>query len=202
MEQLYSEIEKVKSAIEIIKNKMDEIYDSDDWRLDSEKHEKTLRILYEEQSNLFKQLDILEKKLIATMPPVKSNGIIDLRYLYLDSKNVYGIYMHNTDTCVGNINYRGQHTNDFHGDIGYVVEEEYRGNGYAYQALALLGEKLYEDGISDFWVGIYDHNIASIKTVQKYGGKLIKRNGYGPYALLFQCETKKLDMENNIGRAK
>ncbi len=68
----------------------------------------------------------------------------------------------------------GYHTNEFLGDVGFVIDPEYRGNSYAYHALCLVGELLKEKGIEDFWISAYKTNIPSVKTIEKYGGVVIK----------------------------
>lgn len=54
------------------------------------------------------------------------------------------------------------------GQVGYHVEEEYRGHGYAYQGLVLLMKKLKQMGYTSIIVTCEKHNLASLKTIQKF----------------------------------
>lgn len=117
---------------------------------------------------------------------VKYNDTIELRRDPND-KNIYGIYLRNTNDCVGRISYRKFHISGYLGDIGYQIKEEFRGNGYAYQALELLSEKLYEDNIPNFLISVLENNIASKKTIEKYGGEINIKDGN---VLVYLCETR------------
>lgn len=181
MDTIKKEIESIDKRLSFLTSQIHSIYDIEDRK----ERFKKLDEIFEEERIIIDRKYELEKELHFLLPPTKSNGIIDLRE---DSKYCYRIYISNTKIEIGHIRFRGYHTNDFSGDIGYSIFKEYRGNNYAYQALTLLSEKLYEDGISDFWVGIYSNNIPSIKTVEKYGGVLKKDNNG---ALLFECTTQK-----------
>lgn len=139
----------------------------------------------------------IQEKLVFLLPPVNTNGIIDLRRR---NENSYFVCLHGTDIIVGDIQYRGYHISPYHGDVGYAIEEKYRGNRYAYQALVLLSEILYEDGITDFWVSVYNDNIPSIKVIERYGGILVKNENKPDNVNLYMCETQKkfdLNTENN-----
>lgn len=54
------------------------------------------------------------------------------------------------------------------GHVGYHVEEEYRGHGYAYQALGLLMKIIADLNYSSINVTCEKHNLASLKTIQKF----------------------------------
>lgn len=156
-------------------------------------HNRTkLKELFEKQKELLIKKHQINQQLILSTPPIKCNANIDLRKNDDDDEH-YTIYLHNTTTDIGVITYRGYHTHDYFGDIGYAIDPDFRGHHYAYESLCLLSEKLYEEGIPDFWVGIHTLNIPSIKTVEKYGGKIIKTH---TTALLFQCETRIQNIEH------
>ena len=122
---------------------------------------------------------------------VKSDGQIDLRRI---NEKEYMIFLTNTNIAVGHIKYSGYHCSYKFGDISYYIYSEHRGNNYAYYALCLLSEKLKEDGIDDFWISTKDNNVASIKTIEKYIGKLIlSQDGI----LLFECLTRLLEDKKN-----
>lgn len=112
---------------------------------------------------------------IRAVAPARTDGVIDIigservrkHYEPLD-KEYYFIALHDGQ-IIGHISYRGLHSSNY-GDIGYEIDEEYRGNGLAYRALCLLGEILLENGINEAWIAAEGDNIASIKTIEKYGG--------------------------------
>lgn len=140
----------------------------------------------------------LSEKIYYKIPPVAHNALIDLRKSEdysignmhcNDAVGQYYIYLHNTKICVGSIDYRGYHVHEYFGDAGGFVDEEYRGNGYLYQALALLKKMLYENEIEDFWVSAQQDNISSIKTIEKLGGILLKNPADG--VALYKVLTKK-----------
>lgn len=137
-------------------------------------------------SELLDDISELEDRRFWLSSLVKFNNTIEIRKLPLD-KYKYEIYLRNTHECIGEIDYRKFHVSGYIGDIGYHIYKEFRGNGYAYQALELLGEKLYEDNIPNFVISAKNDNIASIKTIEKYGGKL-KENVDGIF--IYVCDTK------------
>ena len=77
------------------------------------------------------------------------------------------------------------------------INKEYRGNGYAYQALELLGELLYEQGVTDFWISTFEENIPSIKTIEKYGAINLE-NEENSNVKLYSCMTKRRNLEENF----
>lgn len=117
---------------------------------------------------------------------VKYNNNIELRKSFHNKYN-YSIYLRGTNEYVGKINYRTFHTSGYLGDVGYSINKEFRGNGYALQALELLSEKLYEDNIPNFYISTYESNIASKKTIEKYGGKISSIDGN---VLIYTCDTR------------
>lgn len=96
----------------------------------------------------------------------------------------YHIYNCNNE-YVGMIEYRGR-THSLSGDIGYMIDKRYQGNGYAYKALCLMGESLRDYGIEDFIISAHKDNFSSLKTIEKYGGSLVKI--YGDI-YIFKCNT-------------
>lgn len=135
---------------------------------------------------LLEKVRLLDIELRFLKPPIKSNGVIELRKWF--NKDSYSICLCGERCEVGVINYRGYHDSFCYGDIGYVIYKKYRGNNYAYQSLCLLSELLKERGINDFLISAEVKNIASNKTIQKYGGMLID-NINGIY--VYDCKTRK-----------
>lgn len=140
------------------------------------------------QNHLMKKID---DKIIVMNPPVKIGKLVDLRTA--DDSLRCNIYLHNQPIEVGKIEYRGYHCSEYIGDIGYVIKDDYRNHGYATEALSLLSEKLYEDGITDFWISVQSENVSSIKVIEKNGGKLL-RSDRDPF--LYVVPTKLRDLSN------
>ena len=185
--------------IDEVRNKLRETDDSETSMYLNNKNQELMKIelkireLIFENDMLINQIsDIIYYKI----PPVVSNDIIDLRKSKdvcvenIDSDDTIGqyyIYLHNTKICIGNIDYRGYHVHEYFGDAGGFVDEEYRGNGYLYQALTLLKKVLYKNKIEDFWISSYQDNIPSIKTIEKLGGSLLKNSNN---IFLYKVKTK------------
>lgn len=105
-------------------------------QIDNEIH-KCYKIIYQ-----------LDDEIKLSIPPVKTGKLVDLRIMD-ESKN-FNIFLHNQSIEIGTIEYREYHCSEYLGDVGYIIDEKYRGHGYATEALELLSEKLYEEGITDF----------------------------------------------------
>jgi len=142
-----------------------------------EKKMKDLCLLNTQISQLIVRKVELKKELLSLEPTVKSNGVIDLKLTRkYDGNGITGNYtivLCDFSIAVGRIEYRGYHESYYIGDIGYLINPEYRGHNYAYQALCLLGEHLKENGIDDFWICTTIDNKASMRIITKYGGTLI-----------------------------
>lgn len=55
------------------------------------------------------------------------------------------------------------------GHVGYKVEPEHRGHGYASQALTALGPIARDHGFDEIWITVRPDNIASCRTLEKAG---------------------------------
>lgn len=153
--------------------------------------ENILENLQNKSNALFCQEEEIKFRILYLYPPIKESESIDLRYL--PESPYYYIYLHGTDTIIGNIMHSGHHINDISRDVGCTIKEEYRGHHYAYEALSLFCNILEENGISDFWVSTYKDNIASKKTIEKLGGVLQEEvDG----VLFYECPTLKKDKNN------
>ena len=155
--------------------------------------------LYTERNNLYDRLTDLAKKILWMIPPVKSNGVIEIRKklncTFPDPSMVLGDYsicLANTNRVVGTIQYRGYHFHTFLGDVGYNVYPEYRGHNFAYQALCLLSDVLSEKHIEDFWISADKDNTPSVRTIEKFGGVPIQ--DFDSY-LLFVADTNRSNLE-------
>ena len=113
--------------------------------------------------------------------------------------NCYYIYPKDCITLAGRIDYRGYHASLYYGDVSYYINSSFQGRGYAYHALVLLSEILKEKGIDSFWITVYKSNIPSVKTIKKYGGKLLKEE---KNLLLYELDTRKREKseEKKIGK--
>lgn len=65
---------------------------------------------------------------------------------------------------------------DIHGHIGYTIDEGFRGHGYSYYALQLIIELAKEHGYEHLLVTCDPHNLSSIKSVLKVGGRLVEEH--------------------------
>lgn len=90
--------------------------------------------------------------------------------------NVFDIYLHNTDELIGIIWYdRGsdKEFTKYYGNVGYEIKEKYNGNYYALKALKLLKNVMLNDDIKTMIFNILPENIASRKTVEKLGARIL-----------------------------
>ncbi|HIQ19154.1 GNAT family N-acetyltransferase [Sphingobium sp. HBC34] len=55
------------------------------------------------------------------------------------------------------------------GHVGYKVEPEHRGHGYASKALAALRPIAQHHGFDEIWITVRPDNIASCRTLEKAG---------------------------------
>ena len=157
---------------------------------------KQKRELFSKRLVLEEKIQSIKDKIFLFTPPIKSNGLIELRKM-IDGRNDnpnditgnYSICLANKKEVVGEITYRGYHFDEYIGDIGYTIDIKYRGNNYAYYALCLLGELLRENGIDNFWISTYKDNIPSVKTIEKYGGVPIKGEFPVKYSCLYMAKT-------------
>lgn len=99
---------------------------------------------------------------------VNSNGIIDLYKRNLELSGTYNIYLHKNKVKVGEINYLPDGDKDMFGNVGCMIIESYRGNGYAYQALCILADYLLLHNIDKIILTTKRDNIASIKILDKF----------------------------------
>ena len=151
---------------------------------------------YLEKEKEYDQLKVnaqeIDKIILLTKLPVASSDRIDLRVIGNEICNQYYIFLHGTDICVGKIDYRGYHIQSTLGDIGYEINEEYRGNNYSYEALLLLSNLLSENGIDSFVITSNKNNIPSVKIIEKYGGLLLEEDSE---LLKYECKTLRLSVD-------
>ncbi len=98
------------------------------------------------------------------------------------------IFIHNTATEVGEIEYRGNNNRSWLGDIGYSIRVSKRGNNYAYKALKLIAPLILAEGSETLTITTEENNIASQKTIEKFGG--IRTDNY-PYDIIcYKCNLR------------
>ncbi len=88
----------------------------------------------------------------------------------------YDIYLLNTTTQVGKISIRIGHNyhSYFNGNVGYEINEEYRGNYYALEAVKLIIDVARYHCMNHIILTCGETNIASYKSIEKLGAKLIE----------------------------
>lgn len=68
--------------------------------------------------------------------------------------------------------------NNFHsyynGHIGYEIDPEFRGNGYAYKACKMVLNIAKFHGMPFIYLCCDEDNVASYKTIEKLGGSLVE----------------------------
>lgn len=131
---------------------------------------------------------VLSNLRIYEQKPDLTDGEIDI-YLNSNEGDIAFrgiIYLHDTPLEVGVIDYRGPCDSKWLGDIGYTINEEYRGNNYAYKALELISPVISEKGIDKVTITTYSNNIPSIKTIEKFDG-VLKETTLAE-VLIYECD--------------
>lgn len=78
---------------------------------------------------------------------------------------------------VGRINLRlgsGAHIERYAGHIGYFVEPEHRGNGYAARALRLLMRIARQLGVDPIWITCDPDNVPSRRACERAGAEFVE----------------------------
>jgi|LGOV01.1.fsa_nt_gb tagatose 1,6-diphosphate aldolase len=88
----------------------------------------------------------------------------------------YHIKKHGMNDVIGQIDIRiGHNSNTFYGgNIGYGVDEDFRGNGYASKAVRLLMEVAKKHNMNKVIITCNPDNIASRKTAERAGAALLE----------------------------
>lgn len=64
----------------------------------------------------------------------------------------------------------------FESNVYYQVAQEFRGNGYATTALKAMVQEAKKHGLASLSITVDADNLASIKVIEKCGGKLAEQN--------------------------
>jgi len=77
---------------------------------------------------------------------------------------------------VGETNLRVGYTEGLYysGNIGYMIEEAQRGNGYAVRACKLLAQVAQAHGMTTLLITTGEHNTASMRVCEKLGARLLR----------------------------
>ena len=147
-----------------------------------------------ELNELYIRLQDIYNEKLRLIPPIIKGDRLELKGFSGDICDEYLIFLKDTDKVIGNISYRGYHHSTFLADVGFTINPEYRGNNYAHEALCLLSDILYKNNIGDFWITAYKDNIASIKTILKYGAEELK--GEDEKIAFYECKTREYVYNN------
>ena len=106
---------------------------------------------------------------------IRLDGISKADYSrdYVPSHN-FGIYLAKENIKVGHIGFRigiSENLKKYAGQVGYEVEEPYRGNGYAGKALMALKKHMIHY-MPYIYITCTPTNLASARTIEKAGGVL------------------------------
>lgn len=129
--------------------------------------------------SLRKNREQLENELtIASSILVACDDELDIYELYKYRDHyIYYIVLHDTPLIVGyvGVNYGdGPHVI---GNVGYEIYRQYRGHGYARKALELLCDVFFQRGMDLSILVVHPGNVASVKTIEGFGGVLVKTSG-------------------------
>lgn len=88
----------------------------------------------------------------------------------------WNIVLKSNHTVVGKISFRiGQNYHSYYnGNIGYEVEEAYRGHHYAYAACKLVLPVARYHGMEQIYLTCAHDNAASYHTIEKLGARLVE----------------------------
>ncbi len=88
----------------------------------------------------------------------------------------FDIVLNSTKQKVGKISIRIGHNyhSYYNGNIGYEVDEEFRGHNYALEACKLVISVAKDHGMDLLYLTCDEDNTASYKTIEKLGGMLVE----------------------------
>lgn len=88
----------------------------------------------------------------------------------------YDIYLTNTTTQIGKISMRIGHNyhSYFNGNIGYEINENFRGNSFASEAVRLVLKIAKHHQMNYLILTCEESNVASYKSIEKLAAKLVE----------------------------
>lgn len=183
-----------------LKERLEQLYDKLDFLVDEQafyhpygrdEDEINQRIseTYEEINQIHGEIHLIDKDLVA------SSEIVDI---YLEEGSIekgygyFAIFLHGTSTRIGHVRLNSRPDNCY-GNIGYGLGEGYRGHRFMLQSLELLKETMLKMKIIKPILTVEPDNMASVRTIQNFGGVLIRENSdYDTYEVdLMKDETAK-----------
>jgi len=186
---------KIITQLSNIREKINKMFNTD-YPIDEDGKQK-LSLLNSAYSKLSNYLELMDWVLII------GNNMVDLYKKDIDSfSGKYVICLHDTLTKVGYIEYYSGEW--FISNIGYEIDEEYRGNNYSYYATCLLFEFLSSNGIESASIAVHVDNVASLKIIEKlkklkleYSVSEDQERGFVRYRYQFNKETHLNHSQNN-----
>ena len=134
---LVQQLEEARKDLDEVINSIHKVFDE---RLDlrdnpsEENSKRQLELeeldnqLHEKESELYVKIRELANKIYWMIPPIKTNGIIEIKKQLkasLDnSENIecdYSVCLAKEKIVVGRISFRGYHSSSYIGDVGYVI---------------------------------------------------------------------------------
>lgn len=112
--------------------------------------------LLNEEIRIKQFLEISDKK------PIISNELVDLYKNNENPKGYYLVCLHGTKTIIGEVGCNNENNN-----VHYIIDDEYRNNGYGFQALVAMVNYLALSNVENIEIVIRKDNIASIKLAEK-----------------------------------
>lgn len=79
-----------------------------------------------------------------------------------------------------------RHVVMYAGHVGYGVDERHRGHGYAGRALRMLLTVARRLGLDALWVTCDPENVASRRTLERLGARLVEEVDVPPDCVIFQ----------------
>lgn len=175
MKEKKNDYSQVEDRIRMVQKKLDEV---EDYLFNNYYTFEGADKLY----LLRKELSELQERLIFEKGPTYTNGEIDL-YLDEEADKVgkvcenYNIALAGEKRFIGHVRVTYDEMSDnFLGNIGYELNREFRGNGYMLQALEILKRPMLESGLERPIITVDPKNRASVRTIEKFGGKKLDKD--------------------------
>lgn len=92
-------------------------------------------------------------------------------------QTIYLLYLDDTPIGIGKLRHKlSNKTREYGGNIGYAIDERYRGKGFGKVLFKKLISKAKQLGISELVATVEKDNLPSTKIVKDCGGKVIYEN--------------------------
>ena len=117
----------------------------------------------------------------------------------------YGIYVHDTERRVGYCDLRVGKNDELYyaGNIGYRINQPYRGRHYAYEACRMLFALAKKKGMEDLIITCSPDNTASRKTLERLHGTYLETADVpGGHWLYLRGETVKRIYRFDLSKAE